>query len=201
MISSLTGKLIHKTIQKITLEVIGIGFDVNIPFSTFQILPQIDQEISLLIHTHFSDGAIALYGFYSLGEKEAFEKLIGISKIGPKIALAILSGIPLNDLKTAIIERDSHKLSSISGVGKKTAERIILELSDKKDFLSDLKDLMPILDKNLEPIIKDASAALEKLGFTEREVNSTIRKIIDQNKGSNSVQYIIKESLKLLKKN
>lgn len=199
MISSIKGRLTQKSTNRIIVEVGGIGFDVQIPFSTYQTLPAIDEEVLLFIHTHFSEGAITLYGFYRSGEKNAFEMLISISKIGPKSALAILSGIPLNELKTAVIEKDIYKLSSVPGVGKKTAERIILELSDKKGFLSDIGDLIPVMDESLESIIKDVIAALEKLGFNERESNSAVRKVLEQKSTEQSIQSIIKESLKILK--
>lgn len=199
MIASLKGKLVAKSMQQIIVEVGGVGFSVKVPFSTFQALPAIKQEVSLYINTHVTDGAINLYGFLGDGEKEAFEKLIGISKVGPKTALAVLSGLSIKELKSSIIQKDINKLSSIQGVGKKMAERIILELADKKDFLADLKDIITIeADSSLEMILQDVEAALEKLGYSERQIKLTIRKILDEGSSELTAESILKEALKLL---
>jgi len=198
MIASLYGRLLSKSLQHVIIDVGGVGFSVSVPFSTYQALPETGNDVLLLIHTHVSDGAITLYGFYSEGEKKAFERLISISKIGPKSALAVLSGLPIGELKAAIIQKDIDKLSSIQGVGRKMAERIVLELSDRKDFLSDLKDFVPELEGSLELILKDAQAALEKLGYNERLIKTTLRKVLDAGKTDHTAESIIKEALRLL---
>ena len=198
MIASIKGIIQSKSMNHIIVDVGGVGFSVSIPFSTYQALPKENNQVFLLIHTHVSEGAISLYGFLKEGEKEAFEKLLTISKIGPKIALAILSGLSLNDLKSAIIQKDIHKISSISGVGKKTAERIILELADKREFLADLKDIDIQIDTKLEEILEDAEAALAKLGYSERQIKITIRKVLEKGLTEPSAEVIIRESLKLI---
>ena len=198
MIASLKGRLQSKSIGYVIVDVNGIGYGVSIPFSTFQALPGVESDLSLLIHTHVTDGAITLFGFLQEGEKEAFEKLISISKIGPKSALSILSGLSIHELKTAIIQKDTDKISSIPGVGKKMAERIVLELADKKDFLADLKDIPIFVDSSMEDILEDAQAALAKLGFSERQIKFTIRKVLDEGIKDPTAEDIIKEALKLL---
>ncbi|MBU1626989.1 Holliday junction branch migration protein RuvA [bacterium] len=198
MIASIKGKLQYKSIQQIIVEVGGVGFSVKVPFSTFQVLPAINQDVSLYINTHVTDGSINLYGFLGEGEKEAFEKLISISKVGPKTALAVLSGLSIKDLKNAIVNRDINKLSSVQGVGKKMAERVILELADKKDFLSDLKDITLEYDRSIEMVLEDVEAALTKLGYSERQIKLTIRRVLDAGVSEPTVELIIKEALKLL---
>jgi holliday junction DNA helicase RuvA len=198
MIASIKGNLQSKSLQRIIIDVGGVGFAISIPFSTYQALPAIKNVVFLLIHTHVTDGAITLYGFLTDGERQAFEKLLTISKIGPKSALAILSGISIGELKNAILQKDINKISSIPGIGKKTAERIILELADKKDFLADFKDLPIEFDHSTEEILEDAEAALLKLGYSERQIKITIRNILDKGLPVLTTESIIKEALKLL---
>src|SRR5512136_260857 len=131
MIARLTGKLAVKNPGEIILDVGGVGYQVFIPLSTFYELPERGEVLSLQIHTQVRDDAIELYGFLTLQEKEVFKLLLGVSKIGPKLANSILSGISVEELKTAIVTGNILKLNGIPGIGKKTAERLILELKDK----------------------------------------------------------------------
>ena len=131
MIARLTGKLTTKNPGEVILDVGGVGYQVFIPLSTFYELPERGESLSLQIYTAVRENAIELYGFLTLQEKELFKLLLNVSKIGPKLAQNILSGISSEDLKTAIISGDILKLNAIPGIGKKTAERMILELKDK----------------------------------------------------------------------
>ena len=131
MISHLRGRLLEKHPNRITIDVQGVGYDAHVPLSTFYGLPEPGNEVSLRIYTHVREDALLLYGFSTRLELQLFERLISISGIGPKLALAVLSGIEPNDLVTAIKQSDIARLTGIPGIGKKTAERIGLELKDK----------------------------------------------------------------------
>lgn len=128
MIAFLTGRLAFKSPTHLTLDVQGVGYEVHIPLSTYYGLPNLDEATALNIHTHLREDAIQLFGFLSQMEKDAFLLLITVSGIGPKLALGVLSGLPLTELAQAIRSEDVDKLATIPGIGKKTAARIALEL-------------------------------------------------------------------------
>jgi Holliday junction DNA helicase RuvA len=131
MIALLRGTLVEKHPNQAILDVGGVGYDVTVPISTFSRLPDIGTEARLRIHTHVREDMLSLYGFLTADEKNLFEKLIGVSNIGPGLAIKVLSGMEAGDLLTAIRRGEIEKLVRIPGVGKKTAERIVLELRDK----------------------------------------------------------------------
>lgn len=131
MIARLTGTVLEKHPNRIVVDVAGVGYDVLVPLSTFYGLGEPGANVSLRVHTHVREDVIALYGFATALEQELFERLISISGIGPKLALAVLSGIDPGDLVRAIRSQDVARLTRIPGVGKKTAERIGLELKDR----------------------------------------------------------------------
>src|SRR5436305_6677887 len=130
MIAHLRGKLISRHPNQAIVEAAGIGYDVVISVPTFSELPSLGSEVSLHIHTHVREDQIALYGFLRSEEKHLFEKLITVSGIGPKLAVTILSGMPADDMVGAIRRNDVVRLTKIPGIGKKTAERMVLELRD-----------------------------------------------------------------------
>jgi Holliday junction DNA helicase RuvA len=131
VIAHLKGRTFEKHPNRVVVDVGGVGYDVFVPLSTFYGLGEEGSEIALRIHTHVREDALVLYGFATLLEQELFERLIGVSGIGPKLALAVLSGIEPSDLIRAIERSDVARLTAIPGVGKKTAERIVLELKDR----------------------------------------------------------------------
>lgn len=131
MIAHLQGRILDKQPNRVVVDVGGVGYDVHVPLSTFYGLGAAGADIALRIHTHVREDVIALYGFATRLEQELFERLIGVSGIGPKLALAVLSGIEPDELIRAIEQTDVARLTSIPGVGKKTAERIVLELKDR----------------------------------------------------------------------
>jgi len=135
MIAFLRGKLLEKHPNQAIVEAGGVGYDVIIPISTFSSLGDQGGEIRLRIHTHVREDALQLFGFLTVEEKAVFEKLIAVSGIGPKLAITVLSGLPTADLITAIREGRVEQLVRIPGVGKKTAERMVLELKDKMDMV------------------------------------------------------------------
>ena len=131
MIAQLRGRIVEKQPNRIVVDVNGVGYDVLVPLSTFYGLGESGAEIALRIHTHVREDALLLYGFATRLEQELFERLISVSGIGPKVALAVLSGIEPAELIRAIHQADLARLTAIPGVGKKTSERIVLELKDR----------------------------------------------------------------------
>ena len=131
MIAQVRGRILEKHPNRVIVDVNGVGYDVFVPLSTFYVLGDAGTEISLRTHTHVREDALALYGFATLLEQELFERLIGVSGIGPRVALAVLSGIEPLELIRAIERGDVARLTAIPGVGKKTSERIVLELKDR----------------------------------------------------------------------
>ena len=131
MIAHLRGRLLEKHPNRVIVDVQGVGYEAHVPLSTFYEMAEPGSDVSLRIHTHVREDALLLYGFATLLELQLFDRLISVSGIGPKLALAVLSGIEPNDLVTAIKRGDIARLTGIPGVGKKTAERICLELKDK----------------------------------------------------------------------
>ena len=197
MIAHLTGKLTHKSPVAIIVDVNGVGYQVFVPLSTFYALPELESKISLGIHTHMREEALKLFGFYTIDEKKIFEKLITINKVGPKLALTILSGMPPADILSTIDSNDIVKLSTIPGIGRKTAERLILEMRDKLDGLS----LDFVAKKGPGPekgLFDDALSALVNLGYKKSQAEQTLKKVYAEKVGDTSIENLIKESLNLL---
>ncbi len=136
MIAHLKGTVLEKHPNQVIVDVGGVGYDVTIPVSAFSSLPEKGSIVQLFIHTHVREDLLALYGFVSARDKALFEKLITVSGIGPKLAITALSGLSSEDLATAIRSGSLEQLVRIPGVGKKTAERMVLELRDKLDLIS-----------------------------------------------------------------
>jgi Holliday junction DNA helicase RuvA len=131
MIGRLTGRLAMKAPDQILLDVAGVGYLVHIPLSTFYELPEVEKPASLWIHTHVREDALSLFGFLTERERSLFLLLLGVAGIGPKVALTVLSGIPPSELVAALRKQDVRRLVAVPGVGKKTAERMVLELTEK----------------------------------------------------------------------
>lgn len=163
MIANLSGTILDKQLQRLTIDVGGVGYDVHVPLSTSYGVGDIGARVSLRIHTHVSDDAIRLFGFGSALEQQLFERLIGISGIGPKLALAVLSGIEPADLVRAIRGSDLGRLTSIPGVGRKTAERIVIELKDRVNKLT--VDAGDIAAAPADDVREDLLSALGNLGY------------------------------------
>jgi holliday junction DNA helicase RuvA len=162
MIAHLRGKLIARHPNQAIVETAGVGYDVVISVPTFSDLPPLGSEVSLHIHTHVREDQLALYGFLRVEEKQLFEKLITVSGIGPKLAITILSGMPTDDMVNSIGGNDVARLTKIPGVGKKTAERMVLELRDKLPAVGEQKvSAVPALT----PIQDDVLSALVNLGY------------------------------------
>lgn len=179
MIAQLRGRILEKGPTRIVVDVGGVGYDVSVPLSTFYGLEEVGSEIVLRIHTHVREDAFALYGFATELEQALFQRLIGISGIGPKVALAVLSGIEPSELIRAIERGDLARLTAIPGVGKKTSERIVLELKDRLPTIVPVQ--MAAAASGLEqPSARrtDVLSALINLGYhrplAEKAVDSAI---------------------------
>lgn len=198
MIALVRGKVVYKSIDHVIIDVGGVGYRLFIPLSTFYALPEAG-EISLFTHTHVREDALLLYGFLTLEEKDLFVILIGISGIGPKLAVNILSHIPPGDLKRAIAGSDIQRLSSLPGIGKKTAERLVLELKDK------IGPAAGFATSSGEPaaggaaggdLISDVISALVNLGYKENQA----RKVLESMElaADLSMEETLKGALKVL---
>jgi Holliday junction DNA helicase RuvA len=167
MIGFLRGSLLHKTPQEILLDVGGVGYRVLVPISTFCRLGEPGDQAQLHIHTHVREDQLLLYGFGTATEQELFEKLISVSGVGPKVALGVLSGIEVDDLVLAIRGNDVARLTRVPGVGKKTAERLILELKDKLGAFR-AESAAPQIHS---PKRADLLSALANLGYSAAEAD------------------------------
>jgi Holliday junction DNA helicase RuvA len=178
MIAHLRGQLLEKHPNRIIVENNGVGYDVHVPLSTFYELADPGSSVALRIHTHVREDALVLYGFATALELQIFEKLIAISGIGPKLALAVLSGLDPNELVDAIRTSDVARLTGIPGIGKKTAERIGLELKDKMASLVRATAPAPI-ESAAETLRADVLSALTNLGYhrplAERALDVALR--------------------------
>jgi Holliday junction DNA helicase RuvA len=163
MIAHLRGKLLSKRPNRIVVETAGVGYEATISVPTFSELPESGAEVALHIHTHVREDQIALYGFIHSAEKRLFEKLITVSGIGPKLAITILSGMAANEMTAAIRGNDLTRLTKIPGVGRKTAERMVLELRDKLPELGETS--IPASTSGLNATEQDVLSALENLGY------------------------------------
>lgn len=174
MIALLRGTLLEKHPNQAIVDAGGVGYDVTIPVSTFTHLPDAGTEVRLRIHTHVREDALALYGFLTQEEKALFEKLIGVSGIGPTLAVKVLSGVAAPDLILAIQRGQVERLVRIPGVGKKTAERMVLELRDKLPAVSGTEPEAPAAA--LTPVDQDVLSALLNLGCARPQAEAAVRK-------------------------
>ncbi len=192
MIAYLKGILINKLHNQVVLDISGVGYSAGIPLSTYLKLGNIGDPTELFIYTHLTDNSLTLYGFFTKEEKEIFLKLISISGIGPKIALNILSGIEVSDLKDAIRRSDVTRISFIPGIGKKTAMRIALELQEK------LTEKEKILRTEGTKEREDLISALINMGFKRREVERIVDETIRLFSIDVGFEKLLREGLKQL---
>jgi Holliday junction DNA helicase RuvA len=183
LIAFLRGRIFEKHPNRIVVDVGGVGYDVFVPFSTFYGLGEPGSEVALRIHTHVREDALALFGFVTLLEQELFERLIGVSGIGPKVALAVLSGIEPQELIRAIERGDIARLTAIPGIGKKTAERIVLELKDRLPRAPMVAVAAGDVPAEATALRDDVLSALVNLGYhrplAEKAVASAIKAVTD----------------------
>jgi Holliday junction DNA helicase RuvA len=172
MIGLLRGRLLEKRPNQVILDVGGVGYLVSIPLSTYAALGELHTEVTLLVYTHVREDALALYGFLSAREKHFFELLLGASGVGPTLALKILSGMNVDELVPAIRSGDLARLTKIPGVGRKTAERMVVELKDKLESVTvEAEKLAPSSPAGVEA---DVKSALLNLGYDERTADAAL---------------------------
>ena len=192
MIGYLTGKIISTKPTQVILDVNGVGYRVNISINTFEKISE-KETVSLFIYTNVKEDSITLYGFFTQSEKEMFELLISVSGIGPKVSLGILSGIVVDDLKDAIANGNISRLIAIPGIGRKTAERVVLELRNKVDTIK-----ADGITK--EKSAKDeAVAALATLGYQRQLAEKVVRDLLSEN-SNYSLEELIRKALAGLSK-
>ncbi len=202
MIALLRGTLIEKHPNQVVVDVCGVGYDVQIPVSTFSGLPEVGVEVRLRIHTHVREDALALFGFGTAEEKILFEKLLSVSGIGPKLAITVLSGLPTPTLVSAIRSGSVDQLVRVPGVGKKTAERMVLELKDKLDMLPSgapvaASNKVPAAEA-LGPVEQDVLSALINLGCDRVKADSAVRKAKAED-SSAAFEPLFRRSLELVR--
>lgn len=200
MIALLTGVVARKSLDHIVMDVHGVGYRVLIPFSTYYELPEEGGSTSLHIHTAVREDAIILYGFRTLTEKEFFQILIAVSGVGPKLARDILSNIQPAPLSTALQQGDITKLSAIPGIGKKTAERLIVELREKVRKITIPAGSGEVSQEVLHgnTVVEDVTSALLNLGYKEPQVKKAL--LAFDLSDNSTVEQVLKDVLKLLMK-
>ncbi|ANA40785.1 MULTISPECIES: Holliday junction branch migration protein RuvA [Geobacter] len=199
MIALLTGRLAHKSPDAIIIDVNGVGYRVQIPFSTYYELPEEGKTVSLSIHTHVKEDSISLFGFRTIAEKEFFQRLISVSGIGPKMARDILSNIQPEELAAAIVQGNLVRLSSIPGIGKKTAERLVLELKEKvrKMGMAPSAQEAPSSEAPAE-VADDVASALVNLGYKEAVVRKVLAEMSVEPHAS--TEAVLRQALRVLMK-
>jgi holliday junction DNA helicase RuvA len=195
MIGLLRGRLLEKRPNQVILDVGGVGYLVAVPLSTFAALGDLHAEVTLLIHTHVREDALALYGFLSAREKHFFELLLGASGVGPSLALKILSGMNVEELVPAIRTGDLARLTRIPGVGRKTAERMVVELKDKLEAVAiEAERPAPSSPAGVEA---DVKSALLNLGYDERTADAALAEA-KREAGTSNFEKLLRVALSAL---
>ena len=196
MIAHLSGTLLSKEPHQVIIDVNGVGYQVHVPLSTFYEVGEIGSSIRLRIHTHVREDALLLFGFKSQAEKSAFEHLTSVSGVGPRLALTILSGMDVNELIPAIRQSNSARLCLIPGVGKKTAERLVVELRDK------LARIVPDEPRPQVPgppsLQGDVVSALLNLGYPKSSAERAFERAARDAPAEGSMEELIKAALRVL---
>jgi Holliday junction DNA helicase RuvA len=194
MIAQLRGVLSQKAADRIVIDIQGVGYEVNVPFSTYYELGEPGEEVTLHIHTHVREDALSLFGFQTAREKKLFTQLISVSGIGPRLGITILSGLPIDEFLQAVACSDVRRLSSIPGVGKKTAERIALEMKDRVEALHPEMEISPGsgVDGALQ---RDVVSALVNLGYPRNKAEPAVSRAVASGEGDH-FEVVLKEALK-----
>ena len=199
MIARIQGRLHFKSPEHLIIDLNGLGYQIQVPLSTFYELPDAGSTVALHIHTHVREDALQLYGFQSREEKQLFVQLIGISGIGPRLAVNILSGITPADFAETIYQGDLARLVSIPGVGRKTAERMMVEMRDKLPALALGQEVAePMEVAASDAIVEDALSALANLGYKKGVAQRAIKEAQGRIRGEVNLENLLKESLRSL---
>ena len=195
MIAYLNGILAEKTPSSVIMDVNGVGYEVFIPLSTYDRLPATGCKYKILTHFEVREDAQILFGFSSEAERAMFRLVTTISGVGPKLAMSILSGLSIGDLQLAISEGNAKRLSTIKGVGKKTAERIVVELRDKVNPIEALANGSSHGDSEKANILRDAMLALTALGFSEEVARKQVQQVLADDPLITSTETLIRKAL------
>jgi Holliday junction DNA helicase RuvA len=196
MITFLEGVLVEKKPTRVVLNVHGVGYEVFLPLSSFDRLPAEQQPCRLLIYDCIREDDHRLYGFASAAERKLFELLLGISGIGPKTALSALSGLSVRELKAAVVAGDVKRLSSISGIGKKTAERMVVELRDKLTAGEALEAVAGAAEPTARDLrTRDALLALISLGYKQADAQQRLHSVLPRLKPAATVEEVVRAAL------
>jgi Holliday junction DNA helicase RuvA len=199
MIASISGKVRRKGPDYLIVDVSGVGYQVHVPLSTFCGVPEQGEDVSLHIHTHLREDSLSLFGFLTESEKDMFLLLMGVSGIGPKLALAVLSSLSVPDLACAIQTADDSRLCAIPGVGKKTAARMVLELKDKIKLLTPPHLAPSSSSAAASRHADDVISALVNLGYRKPQAEETVRLVLKGRPGL-AVEELVREALAILVK-
>jgi len=199
MIAHLHGVLAAKTVERVVVDVHGVGYQVVVPLSTYYALPDLQERVMLLTTMYVREDTMRLYGFATPEEQEMFELLISVSSVGPRLALNMLSSLSAADLRQAIAQAETRRLQAIPGVGRKTAERVVLELQDKMAAL-DLTTAGPsqMVVTADEQVMRDVISALLNLGYRQNEAEKAVRAARAKQNGSLTLEALLKDALQAL---
>ena len=204
MIAWVEGVLRERTPTRVVVDVHGVGYDLLVPFSTFEALPEEGKTVSLHVHTHAREGAIQLFGFASRAERTAFELLLRASRVGPRLAQTVLSGISPAELLVAIQDANTGPLKAVPGVGQKVADRILLELRDRTDELELLlsRDEALLSREAPAPAVREqALSALLNLGYPKNQAERVLEEVTrDEDTSELSVESVVRAALRRLAK-
>jgi len=191
LISRIQGILVEKEFPQVIVSCQGVGYEIDVPMSTFYPLPRTGEEVTLLTHLVVREDAHLLYGFLTAPERAAFRQLLKISGVGPKVALSVLSGLSVDDLASAVASEDAGRLTKIPGIGKKTAERLVLELRDKLP-----KSLAVARPEGAGAAGGDVVSALLALGYNEREAQAAVKQLAADLPLADAIRQALKQLAK-----
>lgn len=195
MIAYLRGVLAEKEITRVVVECHGVGYEAAIPLSTFDRLPAEGAEVKLYTHHEVREDAQLLFGFATKPERDMFRLVTTVSGVGPKLALAVLSGLTVGDLQLAVSQGDAKRLAAVKGIGKKTAARIVVELKDKINPIEALANATGETSREQGAVLRDAMLALAALGFSEDIARAKVQQVLDGEPGLADVEMILKRAL------
>lgn len=195
MIAYLRGVLAEKEITRVVVECHGVGYEAAIPLSTFDRLPAEGAEVKLYTHHEVREDAQLLFGFATKPERDMFRLVTTVSGVGPKLALAVLSGLTVGDLQLAVSQGDAKRLAAVKGIGKKTAARIVVELKDKINPIEALANATVETSREQGAVLRDAMLALAALGFSEDIARAKVQQVLDGEPGLADVETILKKAL------
>jgi len=191
MIGRIQGVLVEKNFPQVIVSCNGVGYEIDVPMSTFYPLPRPGEEVTLLTHLVVREDAHLLYGFITAAERTAFRQLLRISGVGPKVALSVLSGLSVEDLSAAVAAGDAGRLTKVPGIGKKTAERLVLELRDKLP-----KTISVARAADAGAAGSDVLNALLALGYNEREAGAAVKQIPADLQLADAIRHALKHLAK-----